>query len=105
MNTLIMRRFINSGLQVILIAAFGCAPPPTPVEIRLPTAAPTTPPTETPVPSPTPTPFVPRGVIKIASQSPLSGNQEIFGEDIRRGAALAVLQLSGSLEKQGYQVR
>src|SRR5215216_5223429 len=61
-------------------------------------------PTETQVSIPTLTPFVPREVIKIVSQAPLFGNQAEFGQDIMRGAQLAVQQLSGPLNELSYGV-
>lgn len=46
----------------------------------------------------------PRGIVKIATQSPLSGNQAPGGEAIERGAQLAVEQLKGSIERMGFAV-
>ncbi len=43
-------------------------------------------------------------VIKIATQSPLSGGQSVIGTDIKNGAQLAVEQLSAPLVKLGYKV-
>ena len=43
-------------------------------------------------------------VIKIASQSPLSGGQSLLGVDIKRGAELALEQLSGPLTEAGFTV-
>lgn len=43
-------------------------------------------------------------VIKIATQSPLSGDQSVVGVDIKRGAELALEQLSGPLTKMGFKV-
>jgi branched-chain amino acid transport system substrate-binding protein len=43
-------------------------------------------------------------VIKIATQSPLSGGQSAIGTDIKNGAQLAVEQLSGTLAKLGFKV-
>lgn len=43
-------------------------------------------------------------VIKIASQSPLSGPQSILGTAIRNGAELAIEQLSGPLTEMGYKI-
>jgi branched-chain amino acid transport system substrate-binding protein len=43
-------------------------------------------------------------VIKIATQSPLSGGQSLLGVDIKNGAALAVEQLSGPLTEMGFTV-
>src|SRR6185503_21340483 len=42
--------------------------------------------------------------IKIASQSPLSGELAALGEGIKLGTQLALEQLKGSLEKQGFKV-
>jgi len=43
-------------------------------------------------------------VIRIASQSPLSGGQSVLGISIRNGVELAISQLSGPLEDLGYTV-
>jgi branched-chain amino acid transport system substrate-binding protein len=43
-------------------------------------------------------------VIKIATQSPLSGGLSAIGTDIKNGAQLAVEQLSAPLVKMGYKV-
>ena len=45
-----------------------------------------------------------KGVIKIATQSPLSGEQAALGEGIKLGAQLAVEKLRGPLEKLGFKV-
>ncbi len=42
--------------------------------------------------------------IKIATQSPLSGDQSVIGVDIKRGAELALEQLSGPLAEMGLKV-
>ncbi len=44
-------------------------------------------------------------VIKIASQSPLSGGQSSIGVDIKNGAELALAQLGGPLKEMGYDVQ
>jgi len=114
-NAKIARRIRKSAFLLsllILIFAFGCGPAPTSPIIIIPTStltpSPTTQTTETQIPTPslsvTLTPFVPRGIIKIFSQSPLSGDQAVFGKDILQGAELAVLQLGGALSEQGYQI-
>jgi branched-chain amino acid transport system substrate-binding protein len=61
-------------------------------------------PTDTPLPTETPTPFVPKATIKIASQSPLSGDRAFRGIDIRRGAELAVTQLADPLIELGFKI-
>jgi branched-chain amino acid transport system substrate-binding protein len=43
-------------------------------------------------------------VIKIASQSPLSGPQSVLGTSIRNSAELAIEQLKGPLEEMGFTV-
>lgn len=95
---------------VILIFAFGCEPASTSSASVISTmtfAPPTIEPTETPIPTPTPsvtfTAPAPKGLIKIFSQSPLSGDLAFFGTDILRGVQLAVLQLGGPLSEQGYR--
>ncbi len=45
------------------------------------------------------------GVIKIASQSPLSGGQSALGVDIKNGAELALERLKGPLTTMGYTVQ
>jgi len=42
--------------------------------------------------------------IKVATQSPLSGDQSVVGVDIKNGAALALTQLSGPLKAMGFNV-
>jgi len=44
-------------------------------------------------------------VIKIATQSPLSGGQSVLGVDIKNGAALALEQLGGPLRDMGFDVQ
>ncbi|MGC8494440.1 MAG: branched-chain amino acid ABC transporter substrate-binding protein [Syntrophobacteraceae bacterium] len=44
-------------------------------------------------------------VIKIATQSPLSGDQSAVGVDIKRGAELAMEQLGGPLTKMGFTLQ
>jgi branched-chain amino acid transport system substrate-binding protein len=44
-------------------------------------------------------------VIKIATQSPLSGGQSSIGVDIKNGAELALSQLSGPLTAMGFKVQ
>jgi len=46
-----------------------------------------------------------KGTIKIASQSPLSGEQAALGEGIKLGAQLAVEKFKGPLEKMGFKVQ
>ncbi len=42
--------------------------------------------------------------IKIATQSPLSGDQSVIGVDIKRGAEMALEQLGGPLKDMGFTV-
>ncbi len=44
-------------------------------------------------------------VIKVATQSPLSGSQSNVGTGIKNGAELAMSQLSGALTAMGFQVQ
>lgn len=44
-------------------------------------------------------------VIKVATQSPLSGGQSAIGVDIKNGAELALSQLSGALTTMGFTVQ
>jgi len=43
--------------------------------------------------------------IKIATQSPLSGDQSVVGVDIKNGAALGLEQLAGPLKDMGFDVQ
>ena len=43
-------------------------------------------------------------VIKVATQSPLSGDQSVVGVDIKNGAALGLTQLAGPLNDMGFDV-
>src|SRR5437667_920466 len=45
-----------------------------------------------------------KGTIKIATQSPLSGELAALGEGIKLGTQLAVEKLKGPLEKSGFRV-
>ena len=45
-----------------------------------------------------------KGVIKIASQSPLSGGQAALGEGIKLGTQLAIEKFKGPIEKLGFKV-
>ncbi len=45
-----------------------------------------------------------KGTIRIATQSPLSGPQEVFGDAIKRGAQLALDKLKGSSTRLGWKV-
>lgn len=45
-----------------------------------------------------------KGTIKIATQSPLSGDQSAVGEGIKLGTQLAIEQLKGPIEKLGFKV-
>lgn len=86
------------------IAATTEEQPSEPVATVMHTATSTSRPTETPIPTETPTPFVPKGTIKIASQSPLSIQFADMGTDIMRGVDLAVWQLADPLMELGYKV-
>ena len=99
--------------QIFLIFAFGCGPAATPIIIDLPTSTsvpdqptqtPATPNLPVAIPTITTTPFIPRGVIKIFSHVPLSGDQAALGRDILRGTELAIEHLSGPLNEYGYKV-
>ena len=45
-----------------------------------------------------------KGTIKIATQSPLSGDQSAVGEGIKLGTQLAIEKLKGPIEKLGFKV-
>lgn len=91
--------FLIFALLGALLAACGGAP-------AAPTAAPTTPPAEaTAAPAPTAPPAGGMtGVIKIATQSPLSGPQAALGVGIRNGAELGLEQLGKTLTDMGFTV-
>jgi branched-chain amino acid transport system substrate-binding protein len=107
-----IRKLVLALSQILLTFAAGCGPEPTAIVIRIPTAtgSPTLTPevTQTDVPTTTPepseTPFVPAAVIKLFSQSPLSGGQAALGLDMLRGAELAVQQLSVPLSEFQFKV-
>jgi branched-chain amino acid transport system substrate-binding protein len=44
-------------------------------------------------------------VIKIATQSPLSGAMSVIGSDIKNGTQLAIEQLSGPLTQMGFRIQ
>jgi len=96
-------------LIIQVLALIGCTPVPATFEtLPSPSATvvidPAIPTQLAETPTITATTFVPKAVIKIASHSPLSGNQSIFGTDLMRGAQLAVEQLAGPLAELGYQI-
>lgn len=103
---------VVSLLLIVLLGVTGCAPARveasvTPTStIAMPTASrtPTIVPTETLIPTETVTPFVPKAIIKIASQSPLSGDLAVGGTDIMRGAELAIRHLADPLMGLGYAI-
>ncbi|HEU0296640.1 MAG TPA: branched-chain amino acid ABC transporter substrate-binding protein [Anaerolineales bacterium] len=105
-----MKHHLALILLFILIA--GCSPETvtTPTNTPAPTMTSSPiPATTTLTPSPLPptvtlTPFVPKATIKIASQSPLSGDRAFRGIDIMRGAELAVKQLAAPLMELGYKI-
>lgn len=67
-----------------------------PVVVPLPSSTATTPPSIPPQ-------FA--GVIKIVSQSPLSGAQSFLGIEIKQGAELAFEQLGGNLRAMGFDIQ
>ncbi len=48
--------------------------------------------------------FAAKKIIKIATQSPLSGDQSVIGVDIKRGAEMAMEQLGAPLTKMGFKL-
>ncbi len=56
------------------------------------------------LPASTPVESQQKGVIKIATQSPLSGGQAALGEGIKLGTQLAIEQHKGPVEKLGFKV-
>ena len=82
-----MKRISLTLLSIVLIASFmlaGCAPAAAPAGGSG-AAAPV--------------------VIKVASQSPLSGGQSSVGVDIKNGAELAIAQLGAPLKDMGFEVQ
>ncbi|WP_299756321.1 branched-chain amino acid ABC transporter substrate-binding protein [uncultured Chloroflexus sp.] len=90
------------GMLASMLAACGggqqAQPTPTPQPATQATAAPA--PTE----AMQPTTAAPTQVIKIATQSPLSGGQAALGTGMKNAAELAVQQLSGPLAELGFKV-
>ncbi len=100
-----MKRSISllllAGMLAAMLAACGggtAQPTATPQPATQATAAPTA------APQPTAAPTAPAQVIKIATQSPLSGGQAALGTGIKNAAELAVQQLSGPLAELGFRV-
>ena len=98
-----MSKRVYSLLAVLLIASVllaACGGAATP------TAAPATAaPKATEAPKATDAPKPAGGMIKIATQSPLSGPQSVLGVAIKNGAQLALEQLGGSLKGMGFEVQ
>ncbi|MFQ3630899.1 branched-chain amino acid ABC transporter substrate-binding protein, partial [Roseiflexus sp.] len=93
--------FLIFALLGALLAACGGAP-----TAPAPTAAPAEQPTAAPAEQPTTAPQTGgmTGVIKIATQSPLSGPQAALGVGIRNGAELGLEQLGKALTDMGFTV-
>lgn len=112
-NSKFSSHLVVSLLLIGLIVVSGCAPAPatamtsiTPSATMVMPTASQTPmklPTATLIPTETVTPFVPKATLKIASHSPLTGDQAPVGTDIMRGAELAVKQLASPLMDLGYK--
>lgn len=102
---------IRSALLFLLLAIpfVACAPAPTPTLAPTPSATLTATRSATLQATPgheTPTLVLPsKDVIKIATASPLSGEQTPLGEGIKFGAQLAVKQLSQPLTDLGFKVQ
>jgi branched-chain amino acid transport system substrate-binding protein len=82
-----MRKHFLGLLSVVIIASMllaACAPAPAPSSGGAPAAA--------------------GGTIKIATQSPLSGDQSQVGGDIKNGAELGLDQLGGPLKSMGFKI-
>ncbi len=93
-----MKRSISFLLLVGMLASLlaACGAPQ-----AQPTATPQPATQATAAPQPT---AAPAQVIKIATQSPLSGGQAALGTGLKNGAELAVKQLSGPLAELGFRV-
>ena len=87
------------GMLASMLAACG-APQARPTA----TPQPTTQATAAPQPTAAPTTAPAAQVIKIATQSPLSGGQAALGTGMKNAAELAVQQLSGPLTELGFRV-
>ncbi len=89
-------------LSLLLIAAMlvtACAVPTPPAATTTTAAATTAPAAEAPAEAP-----AAGGIIKIASQSPLSGPQSVLGTAIRNGAQLGLEQFGTALSDLGFTV-
>lgn len=110
-STLFQCKSIVMLFIILVLGLTSCAPAPTAVTaatsvtpvMPTPSRTPTIRPTETLIPTDTSTPFVPKATLKIASQSPLSGDLSNLGTDMMRGAELAVRQLADPLMELGYK--
>lgn len=100
-----MNRIRYVLLFFFAITTAACAPSPT----AAPSATPTAARSATPQPTTgrgTPTLALPsKDVIKIATASPLSGDQTPIGEGIKFGAQLAVKQLAQPLTELGFKIQ
>ncbi len=93
MRTLLLTVFVITALLVT-----ACAPAPQP-------SAPAPAATEAAAEEAAPAEAAPSGnVIKVASQSPLSGPQSVLGTAIKNGAQLSLEQNSSKLQEMGFTV-
>ncbi len=84
-------------VAILALAIAACAPAPTAAPAAQPTSAPAAQPTAAPAASG-------KGTIKIASMSPLSGDQASLGEGIKLGTQLAIKQLGKPITDLGYKL-
>jgi branched-chain amino acid transport system substrate-binding protein len=98
-----LRHIVTRYFVFIAVSLAACAPAPSPTPSA--TARPTTP-QNTPATRTTVTPLLAsKDIIKIATASPLSGEQTPLGEGLKFSAQLAVKQLSQPLSDMGFKVK
>ncbi len=93
-------RKLNLFLALLLVLAMvvsACAPAPQPAA---PAGQPAAPAEQPAAPAAPPS----GNVIRVATQSPLSGPQSVLGTAIKNGAQLALEQKSGKLQEMGFTV-
>src|SRR3972149_4241351 len=95
-----MFKALKVSLIALLVAGFVLPAAPAWAQ-QAPAQAPAKTPAQAPAKAPAP--MTPKGTIKIATQSPLSGGQAALGEGIKNGAQLAIEKLKGPIEKLGFK--
>lgn len=92
------RTFVLAMFLILAMVISACAPAPQPAAPAPQPAADDTAPAEAAAPAAT------GNVIKVASQTPLSGPQSVLGTAIKNGAQLSMEQNSGKLQEMGFTV-